>query len=173
MQVEKGEKVAVIGANGSGKSTLIKAILGEYEIKDGQILLFGKDMQQLRTEERGKEIGYCPSVNQLYSVSGEDNIKMALWGECEKAKQLKSLPLDSLTEKMSEGEKKRISITRAGAGRKLLIIADEPEASLNQELADKYMEWLLKQAETVVVVTHRKESLSGFTRIIYMEDLKG
>lgn len=171
VEIKRGEKVAILGANGSGKSTLLKAILGEYIVESGSISIFGKEHQNFQTEEKGKIIGYCPAINQLYSVSGEENVEMALWNK-EEIKQLEESLRYKTPENMSEGEKKRISIIRAGVGRKTFILADEPEASLNQELADTYMEWLLKQAETVIVVTHRKESLLGFTRIIHMEDLK-
>jgi len=74
--VEKNTIVSIIGSNGSGKTTLLNAIIGLVEIIDGRIVFKGREINNLKTQERVKlGIGFVPSERELFpEMSVEDNL---------------------------------------------------------------------------------------------------
>jgi ABC-type branched-subunit amino acid transport system ATPase component len=81
VEVEKGEIVAMIGPNGAGKTTLLRTISGILKVKKGQIVFQGKQIQNLRPDERvQKGIGYVHQDNNVFpTLSVMENLEMGAY----------------------------------------------------------------------------------------------
>ena len=77
-EVDAGEIVSVIGANGAGKSSVLKALMGQVDRADGNILLDGQEIGALSTPERIKKgVALVPEGRRLFpSLSVEENLKI-------------------------------------------------------------------------------------------------
>ena len=82
LEIPAGAFVAVTGPVASGKSALLRAILGIYPLEAGQILLDGRDLDEIPADERAARIGYLPQDPYLFSGSIAENIS---FGEDEKS----------------------------------------------------------------------------------------
>ena len=161
MSVERGELVAVIGPSGSGKSTLLAAIGlvgqptsgrieidGEEVYNDGWV---GRDLKKIRR----RKIGFIFQHHNLIPfLTVAENVRVALdingvrgGAAADKVKELLAyLQIDhrarSYPARISGGERQRVAIARALANDPLLILADEPTASLDTERGTSVMEHL-------------------------------
>ena len=78
LQIQAGERIAVLGAIGSGKSTLIKILSGLYQPKTGHVFLDGVDMTHLAPQFVREHIGYLPQDVRLFQGSLRDNLTLGL-----------------------------------------------------------------------------------------------
>lgn len=163
--VQKGEKVAIIGLNGSGKSTLLRMILGLQTASSGEIYVNGE-----RADYQGNNfleaISYVPAKPYLFHGTAMQNMQMA-----SKKNQVADMDfIDAELAKntidgLSGGEQQRINIARGIYKNAAIYIADEPTSNLNDELAHRVMEQLLRE-DTLLVVTHHYEMLPLFSRVV-------
>ena len=77
----EGELVGIIGPNGAGKSTLLKAIFGLVKVREGEILLSGESIANLKANELvAKGVGFVPQNNNVFpSLTLEENLQMGLF----------------------------------------------------------------------------------------------
>ena len=74
--IEKGQKVALVGASGSGKSTIAKLLLKYYEPQSGDITIDGMDISEYRNDDIRRAVSYVPQNIELFSKSIYDNIRV-------------------------------------------------------------------------------------------------
>ncbi|WP_245960849.1 ATP-binding cassette domain-containing protein [Thalassospira indica] len=76
--VEKGEIAVVVGPNGAGKSTAMKAVFGMLNLREGSVVLDGKDITNLAPQERVPEgMGFVPQNRNVFvSMTVEENLDM-------------------------------------------------------------------------------------------------
>lgn len=175
LDVEKGEKIAIVGPSGSGKTTLLN-LIGTLDKPDsGQIQLSGYTLSSVSYKEqlhiRNKEIGFVFQFHHLLPyLNVLENVLIPSLPE--KRNKQKSLEMaESLLKKvglweirhqkpgeLSGGECQRVAVIRALINHPSLILADEPTGALDQKNADALMDMLLdmnKQMNvTLLVVTH-------------------
>ena len=77
MEINKGEKIAIVGTSGSGKSTLLKLLMKFYQCESGSITMDGKDINSIKTDDYRNLIGYVPQESLLFSGTIAENIA---WG---------------------------------------------------------------------------------------------
>ena len=77
-EVDRGEIVSILGPNGAGKSTAMKAMLGMLGLKDGEVILDGKDITKLKTQDRIKSgISFVPQTNNIFTeLTVKENLEM-------------------------------------------------------------------------------------------------
>ncbi|PKF63127.1 ABC transporter ATP-binding protein [Psychromonas sp. psych-6C06] len=172
----KGEFVGLIGANGAGKSTLLQLLLGLLKAQSGNILLFGKNIQQIKRREIAKQLAFVPQAIELpYAFSAQQLVAMgrnpylgAFELESEEDKQLIEKAMqqtdishlsDRLVNTLSGGEKQRVIIARALAQQSPTILLDEPIASLD----------ICHQLETLQLI--HSLTRAGKTAITALHDL--
>lgn len=184
LEVEKGETILLIGANGSGKSTLLKAIYGilplwEDEKGRGKIIYEGKDITNIPSHELIKNgLMYIPQKNELFEdMTVAENLKMStlfLNNSAETKKRLKDvfekIPILEIKQKqivnrLSGGERKKLSLGMILMNRPKLLLYDEPLAGLSgkniKETIDQLT--LIKEAgTTLIIVEHRIKELFSF-----------
>jgi putative ABC transport system ATP-binding protein len=152
LALEAGSFTVLAGPSGSGKTTLLN-LLGVLDQPDSGTLLFeGHDVSGLderaRARLRREKLGFVFQAYQLVPVlSAEENVALALWirGLPEEAcaararAALAAVGLAGLEDRrpdaLSGGQRQRVAVARAVVGEPVLILADEPTASLDSETA--------------------------------------
>lgn len=187
--VNKGEKTGIIGSTGSGKSTLINLIPRFYEKDEGEILLFGKNIDSYSESTLRSLTATVAQRAVLFSGSIRDNL---LWGKREASEEdlltaiktaqaedvisSKENGLDEiLTEggkNLSGGQKQRLTIARALVKKAPILILDDASSALDLATDLKLRKAIadLPDSPTVFIVSQRTSSVMGCDRIIVMED---
>ena len=189
--INKGEKIAITGPSGSGKSTFLEGICGLHEI-EGNITIGKHKINELDHQERAllrreiiglvfqnfELIDYLNAVDniqvtQLLNPSGDnDYLKKSLNLLTKMGIKKKAY---CLPDTLSHGEKQRVSICRALIKNPVLIIADEPTASLDikksKEVIDLLIEEINPAKNGLILSTHDHSILDKFDRILSMESL--
>ena len=189
-EIDKGEKVAIIGPSGSGKSTFLRCLNLLEEPTSGEVWFEGKlitdpatDINKVR-EHMGMVF---QSFNLFANKTVMDNITLApvklglMTRDEAREKALTLLKLVDLTEKadvypasLSGGQKQRIAIVRSLAMNPKVMLFDEPTSALDPEMVGEVLEVIKVLAEggmTMVIVTHEM----GFarevaTRVMFMDE---
>ncbi len=145
MDLHRGEVVALLGPNGSGKTTCFYSIAGLVMPEGGQVLIDGKDVIALPMYRRARlGIGYLPQEVSIFrGLSAEDNILAVLEivqpDRHKRRERLEELLSEfSITHlrrtpalALSGGERRRVEIARALAGRPSYMLLDEPFAGID------------------------------------------
>lgn len=189
-EIDKGEKIAIIGPSGSGKSTFLRCLNLLEEPDSGEIWFDGKlitdpsvDINKVR-EHMGMVF---QSFNLFANKTVMENItlapvKLGLMSRDEAAsKAMSLLELVDLTEKadvypasLSGGQKQRIAIVRSLAMNPEVMLFDEPTSALDPEMVGEVLQVIKVLAEggmTMVIVTHEM----GFarevaTRVMFIDE---
>ncbi|MDD4514688.1 ATP-binding cassette domain-containing protein [Massilibacteroides sp.] len=182
---EKGRHLLIMGPSGCGKTTLLHLLAGLLNPSSGSVTIAGTDITKLHEslldKYRGKEIGVVfqkPHFVQALSVI--DNIRLVPYLNHKTISDqtikdiLQRLNLadkcDERVNRLSEGEKQRLSIARAMINNPVLILADEPTSSLDDNNCEESLKLLKSQAEitgaSLIIVTHDKRLLGHFQNII-------
>jgi ABC-2 type transport system ATP-binding protein len=165
VNVEPGNVVGIIGKNGAGKTTLMDVLLGFSPATSGSSQLFGHDSFNLPGDIRGR-IGFVPQQDELLSMlDGRQHVEMtaALLGRWnhELTGRLQTaweLPMDRVVQKLSGGERQKLSILLALGHEPELLVLDEPVAALDPVSRRQFLQELLAIAgspdRTVLFSTH-------------------
>lgn len=184
-----GVFTVISGPSGSGKTTLI-SILGAMIAPDsGSVLVDDSDITRLAPDRRSafrrEKVGYIfQSFRLMPALNAEENIRLSLEIrriESARRRSLAALDVVGLSAKahlrpdqLSHGEKQRVAVARAIAHDPVIVLADEPTASLdaaNGAQITKLLGDLARDPERIVaVVTHDPRMLPVAQRIVRMED---
>ena len=185
--IEPGEIIGIIGPSGCGKTTLLHLLLGLHEPTSGSIRINSKQLSEIDLISWSQLIGFVPQDSYLISGNILENIcffrsidRHLVDNAIEKAhmtEEILAMP-DGISTKvgsrgidLSGGQRQRIAIARALVTKPLLLIMDEPTASLDPGTESKIRETLagLGADVTVVVVAHRLSTLEECDRIMLIE----
>lgn len=173
LQIQKGEKLAILGSNGAGKSTLFMQFNGIFRPNSGTIRYQGQNISYKSKAliELRKKVGivFQDPDSQLFSASvyqdisfGPLNLGLSEETVAERVKQaLKDTETTDLEDKpthlLSYGQKKRASIAGVLAMEPEIIIFDEPTAGLDPRHSQEFMALLEKislEGKTIILSTH-------------------
>lgn len=198
-RVERGARVALLGASGSGKTTLLNLLAGVARAESGTVAILGQDLGRLspgaRDRFRGDHIGLIFQMfNLLPFASVLDNVLLPLRFSARRRKKagadpaataralLEALdvPADRLAapvSALSVGQQQRVAAARALIGAPELIIADEPTSALDAERRDRFLALLFEEVAaagaTLLTVTHDERVAAAFDRTARLEELTG
>ena len=171
MNIPRGHMVLLLGGSGAGKTTYLNAING-YEKADAEVLLNGSNVYK-QYKKMQYEVGFVP---QQELMRGKDTVQATLMDAArlrlpvnvpafDRKKRVEEvmeifglLPVrGNLVEKLSGGQKKRLSIAMEFISNPSLFILDEPDSGLDGVMARELMQQLRKIADAgkiVIVITH-------------------
>ncbi len=189
--INKGEKVAIIGANGSGKTTLFNLLLGFYRPNDGEILINNLPIESIPLKKLRQMIATVTQETYLFSTTIQENL-----GLCFKKKQknfqnssheaqriltmLKELPAGLETSigrngvKLSGGQRQKIALARALVRDSKIILMDEATSQLDIHSERETNELLYQMGKevTALIITHRPYILEYVDQIIVLKEGK-
>ncbi|CAG7659160.1 ABC transporter ATP-binding protein [Paenibacillus allorhizosphaerae] len=188
LDIQKGERVAIVGSSGGGKSTLIKLIGRFYDPYAGEIYLDNVPIKQLSFKQLRDSIGYVFQETYLFGSNIKENIRFGNpdAGDDEIIEAAKAayahefitqLPQGYETlvgergTKLSGGQKQRIAIARMLLKKPSIILLDEATSSLDN-VSEKEVQYALQQlleGRTTIAVAHRLSTVRHYDRIIVME----
>ena len=189
IDIKKGKVLGIHGASGSGKSTLLKLIMRFWDVKQGKMLISEKDIKDINTDDLRSMSSYVTQDTMLFRDTIANNIRIsnlnAELAEVEAAAKKASihdfiirLPhgyetnVGELGSTLSDGEKQRVGLARAFLHESELLLLDEPTSNLdilNEGIILKSLE-NEKIGKTIVLVSHRKSTLSLADRIHEMDN---
>jgi ABC-type multidrug transport system fused ATPase/permease subunit len=187
--IAKGTTVGFIGGSGAGKSTLVDALLGLLPLEQGSIRADGEDIHAdlRRWQDR---IGYVPQAMFLTDDSIRRNIAFGLPDEriddAAVQRALLAAQLDGFVQQLPEGietvvgergvrlsggQRQRIAIARALYHNPEILVLDEATSSLDAETESGVMQAInaLHGSKTILIVTHRSNTLAYCDRVIRIE----
>ncbi|EKT53123.1 ABC transporter ATP-binding protein [Providencia sneebia] len=192
LELQQGLMTCLLGANGCGKTTLMKTLLGLLPTIHGEIRLKNKPITAYKAVEIAKIIAYVPQAHDTpFTFTVIDMVMMGLTphislfsapGAKERAlgqQQLERLGIEHLQYRLystlSGGEKQLVLIARALVQNPLMLIMDEPAASLdfgNQIRLLNQIEQLKKQGITVLMSTHHPQHAAIIADNVILLDKK-
>lgn len=191
LEVEAGEFVAIEGPSGSGKTTLLGLLAGIDRADSGTVSLLGHDLARLSPTERARlrrsRLGIVfQSFGLVPSLNAEQNVALALTlggidptvAHRAAAAALAEVGLDGYggarVDELSGGERQRVGVARALVADPVLILADEPAGSLDEDNAGMVLDLLERASRarraSLVLVTHDPASAARADRRIRMRD---
>lgn len=184
-----GEVTAVIGSTGSGKSTLVNLLPRFYDVTGGSIKVDGVDIRDYALCDLRGEIGFVPQKGVLFSGTIESNLRFgakdAPREEIEKAAQIAQAAgfIDEKEEKyaslisqgggnVSGGQKQRLAIARAIAGRPLIYVFDDSFSALDMKTDAKLRRALAGRVSdaAVIIVAQRISTIINADRILVLDE---
>ncbi len=190
-EVQQGETLAIIGSTGSGKTSLINLIPRFYDVKDGQVLVDGRDVREYKQKELRTKIGYVSQKAVLFSGTVQSNIAYGDNGAgnlsdeevrnaisiaqadefVSKMKDTYQAPIAQGGTNVSGGQKQRLSIARAIARKPEILIFDDSFSALDYK-TDRTLRTALneKTADTTkIIVAQRISTIRDADRILVMD----
>lgn len=188
LQINKGEKIAVVGRTGSGKSTLAQLLLHMYEPQKGLIMYDGIPVNKIDIHSLRLQISYVPQDVFLFSETVSNNIRFGIDGatdelvvtaarqasihkEIERFSEGYSTMIGERGVTLSGGQKQRISIARALIKDPSIVIFDDclsaVDARTEKEIIGNLYQYL--DDKTAIIITHRIFSLFEFDKIIVID----
>ncbi len=185
-----GEKIAIVGVNGAGKTTLIKLLCRVYDPTEGQILVNGIDLRDLKLDDWQSAIGILFQDFPIYNLTIRESIGVGRISETPEKEQLERAAKYSGADEfiadnyeqliwkefkdgidLSKGQHQRLAVARMFYRNAAITILDEPTASIDAVTEEKIFRSLEKHMEgkSVILITHRFSTVKNADKILMME----
>jgi len=188
LTVGKGKRIALVGQSGCGKSTIIKLMCRQYEVMQGEILFYGKNLLEVCPVFVRSHIALISQDIVLFPMSVLDNIRIGrpeasheeIMDAARKAgcdMFVSELPqgydtvLEEKGNNLSGGQRQRLCIARAILKDAPILLLDEPTSALDIE-TEEYVSKMLSEIsrdKTVVTVAHRLSTIADYDEIIEVQ----
>lgn len=189
-RAEKGQTIAFIGSTGSGKSTLINLVPRFYDATEGEVLVDGVNVRDMKQRTLRDKIGYVPQKGVLFTGTVADNIAFGGKADREAVENAVKIaeadgfiremehgydsPIAQGGKNVSGGQKQRLSIARAVAQNPEIMIFDDSFSALDYK-TDKQVRENLKenlQGVTNLIVAQRIGTIMDADKIIVLDQGK-
>ena len=189
-RAEKGQTIAFIGSTGSGKSTLINLVPRFYDATEGEVLVDGVNVRDVKQRTLRDKIGYVPQKGVLFTGTVADNIAFGGKADREAVENAAKIaeadgfiremehgydsPIAQGGKNVSGGQKQRLSIARAVAQNPEIMIFDDSFSALDYK-TDKQVRENLKerlQGVTNLIVAQRIGTIMDADKIIVLDQGK-
>lgn len=187
LQIEAGQKVAILGKTGSGKSTLFQLLVRHYDPTSGQIWLNHCQLKDYPEATLRQHIATLTQRVHIFSATLRDNLKIGnpLASDQEMAQILEKVGLAYLLEAegfelwlgdggrpLSGGEQRRLGLARLLLNKAEIVLLDEPTEGLDRETEQQILQLIIEhcQSRTLLMITHRLHGLDRFDQIYQMDN---
>tara|TARA_Y100000591_G_scaffold156978_2_gene135016 strand:+ start:114 stop:845 length:732 start_codon:yes stop_codon:yes gene_type:complete len=180
--IKKNEIKGLLGPNGCGKTTTIGMILGLLKPTSGNILIEDKDIEKFKIEilkkinfispyiELPKKLTVKQNLNVFGKLYGVKNIKLKIDYLCEKLRLNKII--DNITGELSSGQKNKVSLAKAIINDPILLLLDEPTASLDPETGDYVRSFLenyqKEKKNSILLASHNMNEVERLCSSVLM-----
>ncbi len=188
LEIEAGERVALVGASGGGKSTLVQVLLGLYAPKSGAVCFDGVAVETIGLEVVREHVATVLQHPVLFNDSVRNNLTLgraqddeSLWEALHRA-QLKGV-IDAMPDgldsqlgrqgvRLSGGQRQRLAIARLLLSDPQVVIFDEATSALDTETEARLHRALgdFLRDRTVLIVAHRLSAVKQANRVYVFED---
>jgi len=186
--LEKNQKLGIMGLTGSGKTLFLKHFLRAVEPTEGEILINGKDIKEYKSYDLRKEIGFCFQENFLINETIYENIRFGRdIEEKDVLKAARIADVDEFTKKLekgyktvagekgsnlSGGQKQRIMIARALVDHPSLLILDDITSRLDANTERRVFENIQKNYPNIsmILVSQKISSLKDCNKIYIFDE---
>ena len=164
ISVKKGEIAVIVGPNGAGKSTAMKAIFGMLDLRAGNIIFDGKDITDLKPQERVKSgMGFVPQTHNVFtSMTVMENLEIGGFTNQENlpkniSEVFKLFPVleekqKQLVGELSGGQRQQVAVGRALMTNPKLLMLDEPTAGVSPLVVKELFEKIISIARTGIAI---------------------
>ena len=164
ISVKKGEIAVIVGPNGAGKSTAMKAIFGMLDLRAGNIIFDGRDITDLKPQERVKSgMGFVPQTHNVFtSMTVMENLEIGGFTNQENLSKnisevFKLFPVleekqKQLVGELSGGQRQQVAVGRALMTNPKLLMLDEPTAGVSPLVVKELFEKIISIARTGIAI---------------------
>lgn len=189
LEIEEGERVAIIGETGSGKSTLAQILIGLYPIENGEIYYNGVEIRDIGYKIVRENVGFILQSPMMFNNTLRFNLTLGREYSDDKIYEVLKVAqlyefvtnldkkLDTLIgkngTKLSGGERQRLSIARVLLDNPKVIIFDESTSSLDNKTENRLLNAIdsYLKGKTIITIAHRKNSIEKADRIINISEI--
>ena len=188
LSIESGEKIGIVGPPGSGKSTLIRALLRFYPLKNGCILLDGRDIQSVDVNWLRQQLAcvlqepflFSRTVRENLFLGKRDAIDQELFDATKRSlmhETISEFPNDYDTRigergvNLSGGQRQRLALARALVSKAPILILDDVLSGVDTHTETSILANLASNAykPTTIIVAHRLTTIRNVDRIVVMD----
>ncbi len=189
LKIPAGKFIALVGPSGGGKSTIARLISRFWDVGDGMVTIGGIDICKLPLSQLADIVSFVTQDNFLFNCSIKENIRLgnpqandeevyaAAKAACcdefiQKLERGYDTPAGDAGNRLSGGEKQRISIARMILKNAPIVILDEATAFTDQENEEKIQLSIaaLTKGKTLLVIAHRLSTIKNADQIIVLQN---
>lgn len=188
LDIEPGQKIALVGATGSGKTTVVNLLMRFYPTDSGEILVDGVNIQDIQRDFLRKNIAIVLQDTVLFSNTIENNIKYADLNASDEAmvsaaemshihRYIQRQPqqyqtfLKQAGANLSHGQRQLMAIARAVLADPKILILDEATSSVDTRTEKKIQDAMvqLMKNRTSLIIAHRLSTIRDADKIVVMD----
>lgn len=189
LDVEPGQKIALVGATGSGKTTVVNLLMRFYPPDSGKIMVDGVDINDIKRDFIRKNIAIVLQDTVLFSNTIENNIKYADLDATDEAmvdaarmsyiqRYIERQPekyqtyLKQAGANLSQGQRQLMAIARAVLANPKILILDEATSSVDTRTEKKIQDAMvsLMKNRTSLIIAHRLSTIRDSDKIVVMDN---